>query len=83
MELEEREERFRAIAEGVPLSVLISRTEPSEILFANARAFETFGLRVGLESEAIRAVYPHADDRGAAARQAGRRRARSTASMSR
>ncbi len=63
VELEEREERFRAIAEGVPLSVLISRTEPSEIVFANARAFETFGLRVGLESEAIRAVYPRADDR--------------------
>ncbi len=63
VELEEREERFRAIAEGVPLSVLISRTDPSEIVFANARAFETFGLRVGLASEAIRAVYPRADDR--------------------
>jgi PAS domain S-box-containing protein len=63
VELEEREERFRAIAEGVPLSVLISRTEPSEILFANARAFETFGLRIGLESEEIRAVYARADDR--------------------
>jgi PAS domain S-box-containing protein len=63
VELEEREERFRAIAEGVPLSVLISRTEPSEILFANARALETFGLRVGLESEAIRAIYARADDR--------------------
>ena len=63
VELQEREERFRAIAEGVPLSVLISRTEPSEILFANARAFETFGLAVGLEPEAIRAIYPRADDR--------------------
>jgi PAS domain S-box-containing protein len=63
VELEEREERFRAIAEGVPLSVLISRTEPSEILFANARAFETFGLVVGLESEAIRAIYARAEDR--------------------
>ena len=63
VELQEREERFRAIAEGVPLSVLISRTDPSEILFANARAFETFGLAVGLESEAIRAIYPRADDR--------------------
>jgi PAS domain S-box-containing protein len=63
VELEEREERFRAIAEGVPLSVLISRTEPSEILFANARAFETFGLTVGLESEAIRAIYARAGDR--------------------
>ena len=47
VELEEREERFRAIAEGVPLSVLISRTEPSEILFANARAFEAFGFGSG------------------------------------
>src|SRR5690606_30453943 len=32
LELEEREERFRAIAEGVPLSVVISRIEPAEIL---------------------------------------------------
>ena len=63
VELQEREERFRAIAEGVPLSVLISRTDPSEILFANARAFETFGLAVGLEPEAIRAIYARADDR--------------------
>jgi PAS domain S-box-containing protein len=63
VELEEREERFRAIAEGVPLSVMISRTEPSEILFANARAFETFGLKVGLEPEAIRAIYARAEDR--------------------
>jgi PAS domain S-box-containing protein len=63
VELEEREQRFRAIAEGVPLSVLISRTEPSEILFANARAFETFGLRTGLESEVIRAIYPRPEDR--------------------
>jgi PAS domain S-box-containing protein len=64
VELEEREERFRAFAEGVPLCALISRMDPSEILFANARAFETFGLRVGLESEAIRAVYVRAEDRG-------------------
>jgi PAS domain S-box-containing protein len=63
VELEEREERFRAIAEGVPLSVLISRTEPPEILFANARAFETFGLRVGLDPEAIRAIYARPDER--------------------
>jgi PAS domain S-box-containing protein len=63
LELEEREERFRAIAEGVPLSVMISRTEPSEVLFANARAFETFGLEVGLEQDAIRAIYARAEDR--------------------
>ncbi len=63
VELEEREERFRAIAEGVPLSVLISRTDPPEILFANARAFETFGLKVGLEPDAIRAIYARPEDR--------------------
>jgi PAS domain S-box-containing protein len=63
VELEEREERLRAIAEGVPLSVVIGRPEPSEILFANARAFETFGLQVGLESEAVRAKYARAEDR--------------------
>src|SRR5919106_1610449 len=56
----------RAIMIGGQLSMLITVTditEPSEILFANARAFETFGLRVGLESEAIRAIYARADDR--------------------
>lgn len=63
VELEEREERFRAIAEGVPLCVLISRTDPSEILFANARAFETFGLQVGLDSQSIRSIYPRVGDR--------------------
>ena len=63
VELEEREQRFRAIAEGVPLSVLITRTEPSEVLFANARAFETFGMKAGLDSEAIRAIYARADER--------------------
>jgi PAS domain S-box-containing protein len=63
VELEEREERFRAFAEGVPLCALISRTEPSEILFANALASETFGLRVGLDSEVIRAIYARAGDR--------------------
>lgn len=57
VELEEREERFRAIAEGVPLSIMIARLEPPEILFANARAEETFGLRVGLGVAAVRAIY--------------------------
>jgi PAS domain S-box-containing protein len=57
IELEEREQRFRAIAEGVPLSIVIGRPEPSRILFANARAEETFGLHAGLEGAAARAVY--------------------------
>ena len=48
VELEEREQRFRAIAEGVPLSIAIARIDPPEILFANARADETFGFRAGV-----------------------------------
>jgi PAS domain S-box-containing protein len=63
IELEEREQRFRAIAEGVPLSIVIGRPEPSRILFANARAEETFGLHAGLEGAAVRALYVRPDDR--------------------
>ena len=63
VELQEREQRFRAIAEGVPLSIVIGRPEPSQILFANARAEETFGLRVGLEGAAARAAYVRPADR--------------------
>ncbi|HEX5077995.1 MAG TPA: PAS domain S-box protein [Geminicoccaceae bacterium] len=64
-ELEEREERFRAVAEGVPLAVTIARSEPAEILFANARAAENFGLRAGDGADAIRAAYVRLDDRKA------------------
>ncbi len=63
VELEEREHRVRAIAEGVPLSIAIARIEPPRILFANARAEETFGLRAGVEGEAMRAVYVRPNDR--------------------
>jgi PAS domain S-box-containing protein len=62
-ELEEREERFRAVAEGVPLTVTIARIEPPEILFANARAEENLGLRAGDQADAIRSVYVRPDDR--------------------
>jgi PAS domain S-box-containing protein len=62
-ELEEREQRFRAVAEGVPLAVTIARIEPAEILFANARAKETFGLRAGDGADVIRRVYVRPDDR--------------------
>jgi PAS domain S-box-containing protein len=64
-ELEEREEQFRAVAEGVPLTVTIARTDPPEILFANARAEENFGLRAGDQADAIRSVYVQPDDRRA------------------
>jgi PAS domain S-box-containing protein len=64
-ELEEREEQFRAVAEGVPLTVTIVRLDPPEILFANARAEENFGLRPGDRGDAIRSVYVRPGDRSA------------------
>ncbi|HSA82012.1 MAG TPA: PAS domain S-box protein [Geminicoccaceae bacterium] len=63
IELEEREQRFRAIAEGVPLSIVIGRPDPPRILFANARAEEAFGLHAGLEGDAVLTVYVRPDDR--------------------
>jgi PAS domain S-box-containing protein len=64
-ELEEREEQLRAVAEGVPLAVTIVRIDPPEILFANARAAESLGLRPGDPADAIRSVYVRPDDRRA------------------
>ena len=64
-ELEEREEQFRAVAEGVPLTVTIVRMAPPEILFANARAAESLGLRAGDQADAIRRAYVRPDDRRA------------------
>ncbi len=63
VELEEREQRFRAIAEGVPLSIAIARLEPPRILFANARAEEYFGFRAGLEGDAVRMIYVRPEER--------------------
>jgi PAS domain S-box-containing protein len=71
-ELEEREERFRAVAEGVPLTVTITRSEPPEVLFANARAQETFGLRAGDQADAIHSIYLRPDDRTAFVEQLAR-----------
>jgi PAS domain S-box-containing protein len=62
-ELEEREEQLSAVAEGVPLAVTIVRIDPPEILFANARAAETLGLRPGNGTDAIRSVYVRPDER--------------------
>ncbi|WP_109120862.1 ATP-binding protein [Azospirillum sp. TSO22-1] len=61
--LKDSEDRFRSIAEGVPLPVMIARMDEPVILFANARATETFGLRAGSGTEAIRACYRQPDDR--------------------
>ena len=42
---------------------MIGRLEPSRILFANARAEETFGLRAGLEGDAVRTIYVRPEER--------------------
>ncbi len=62
-ELREREQLWRAIAECVPLPVVIARIEEPEILFANSLALETFGLFAGHHPDAIRAVYVNPEDR--------------------
>jgi PAS domain S-box-containing protein len=57
LELEEREERLRALADGIPLPVIIARIHQPEILFINAHASRVFGLRLGPQREAIKHVY--------------------------
>lgn len=50
----EREAQFRAIAEGVPLPIIISAIEGPEILFVNEPARKTLGVEVGqIGAEAI------------------------------
>ena len=61
--LREQEQRWREIAEGVPLPIAISRLESPEIFFANGRATEAFGLGPGATPEAIRALYVRLEDR--------------------
>ena len=62
-ELEEREQRLRTVADGVPLPIVIARVSQPEILFANAYAEEIFGLRVGPEPEGPLSVYLRPEDR--------------------
>jgi two-component system NtrC family sensor kinase len=56
----------------VPLTVTIARTDPPEVLFANARACENFGLRAGDGAAAVRAAYVEPADRQALVDQLGR-----------
>jgi PAS domain S-box-containing protein len=62
-EAAESEQRWRAIAESVPLPLVIARIEEPEVLFANQLAAEAFGLTPGYRPEAIAAVYVDPDDR--------------------
>ena len=45
--LAEREAQFRAVAEGVPLPIIISAIEGPEILFVNEPARKVLGVEVG------------------------------------
>ncbi|MGH6944862.1 MAG: PAS domain S-box protein, partial [Geminicoccaceae bacterium] len=67
-ELRESEERFRAIAEGVPLPLAIARPREPEVLYANARARETFNLASGFVGDAVLRVWAEPEDRKRLAR---------------
>jgi PAS domain S-box-containing protein len=68
-ELRESEERFRAIAEGVPLPITIARLREPEILFVNERAREAFHLQEGYAGDEVIQVWACAEDRVRLARQ--------------
>jgi PAS domain S-box-containing protein len=61
--LAEREAQFRAIAEGVPLSIIISAIDEPEVFFVNERAQQTLGLRVGQKGDTVVAIWKHAEHR--------------------
>ena len=62
-ELREREERFRAIAEGVPIPLGISSLEDNSMLYVNARAHEVFGLTHGADRKTVDRAWPDPRDR--------------------
>ena len=63
VELEEREQLLRRIADAIPLPIVITRINQPEVLFANELAIETFGLRIGPQPDAIRDAYVDPGDR--------------------
>jgi len=63
VELEEREQLLRRIADAIPLPIVITRINQPEVLFANDLAIETFGLRIGPRPDAIRDAYVDPGDR--------------------
>jgi PAS domain S-box-containing protein len=48
--LKESEQRFRMIAEGVPLPIAITALDEHRVLFANAKAREVFGVETGAKT---------------------------------
>lgn len=56
-DLEEREQRLRAVADGIPLPIVIARIHQPEVLFVNAAAEAAFALRIGPQAEGLRRAY--------------------------
>lgn len=61
--LRDSEERFRTIANGVPVPVIIVAIDQPKVLFGNAQATRIFGLEAGAGSEQIAAVWLDLDER--------------------
>ncbi|MFO1039845.1 MAG: PAS domain S-box protein [Geminicoccaceae bacterium] len=61
--LKESEERFRAIAESVPVTLSIASGDLSRMLYVNERAFATFGIPSGSERNGILSVWVDPADR--------------------
>jgi PAS domain S-box-containing protein len=55
--LAESEAQFRAIAEGVPLPIIISAIEEAEILFVNEQARQVLGLEAGQSGAVAMSVW--------------------------
>jgi PAS domain S-box-containing protein len=64
IELRESEERFRAITQGVPVSVVIARASSGTILYANEQAAESLGFAPGaLEGRIIPEILARPEQR--------------------
>ena len=61
--LRDSEERFRTIANGVPVPVIIVAIDPPELLFGNAQATRTFGLEAGAGAARIATAWVDPDER--------------------
>jgi PAS domain S-box-containing protein len=55
--LAESEAQFRAIAEGVPLAIIITLLERAEVMFVNERAHQMLGLQVGQSGQTATAAW--------------------------
>ncbi|UEM07855.1 PAS domain S-box protein (plasmid) [Skermanella rosea] len=56
-------EELALIADCMPVAMAIARTDPTEILFSNSRARESFGLYPGCPPDRITAIYEDLSDR--------------------